>query len=60
MRAGACKFHVKRKYGECWRSYNGDKVKPKCTPNEYSGKCDGRDKACDKAEPKEVRSNEMS
>ena len=48
MRAGDCRFHVKRKYGQCWRTHDGQKLRPE-HPNDAYNRCDGRDNACPKA-----------
>lgn len=49
MKARDCRFHVKGKYGQCWRGEDGQKARPE-NPNDYYNRCDGRMVACPKAE----------
>ena len=49
MKAYKCRFHAKGKYGYCWRSNDGQRVKPDY-PSDWFDRCDGREKACPVAE----------
>ncbi len=50
MRASQCRFHAKGRRGQCWRTHDGLKQKPKY-PNHITNRCEGRLIACPKAEP---------
>ncbi len=52
MKAAECKFHVKKKYGQCWRSDAVELIKP-LFPEQ--SRCDGRERACPLALPKVVQ-----